>query len=158
MSENEKSLTREGRPKSHNQKPLRQPQPQELANSETDTANNGLSTAPEREQNETVKQSTGARSSHSNHRHLQQGHKQTVPQEASRRTEDIDTQVLVVGNTVSVDERAKSLPDFVFVPFEDAIQGIELEGWEDRWISDAEYDVEKHGHLVEPKIDFVYLC
>ncbi|KPI39104.1 3-O-alpha-D-mannopyranosyl-alpha-D-mannopyranose xylosylphosphotransferase [Cyphellophora attinorum] len=58
----------------------------------------------------------------------------------------------------SVQTDPETLPDFIFVPFEDVVHGVDLEGWEDRWISEAEYDAIEQGRLVEPRIDFVYLC
>lgn len=65
---------------------------------------------------------------------------------------------LDVTQNVTVEEIAKALPDFVFVPFEEAIASEKLDGWEDRWISDGEFDAAEYGRLSEPKIDFVYLC
>jgi hypothetical protein len=54
-----------------------------------------------------------------------------------------------------VREKADTLPDMVFVPFEDAVADMELMGWEDLWVSKARYAGPK---LAEPKIDFVYNC
>lgn len=48
------------------------------------------------------------------------------------------------------------LPDVIRIPFEEAVQDIKLDGWEDEWFSTGHYDVEKYGPLAEPKIDFVY--
>jgi hypothetical protein len=59
------------------------------------------------------------------------------------------------GECEEVKEKADSLPDLVFVPFEDAIMNVHLEGWEDLWVSKARYIGPK---LEEPKIDFVYNC
>ncbi|KAF3046741.1 Xanthine phosphoribosyltransferase 1 [Didymella keratinophila] len=53
----------------------------------------------------------------------------------------------------SVVELADTLPDLVLVPFDDAVSGMVLQGWEDDWISTARYSGPK---LEEPKIDFVY--
>ncbi|KAI5860616.1 hypothetical protein GGS23DRAFT_606865 [Durotheca rogersii] len=48
------------------------------------------------------------------------------------------------------------LPDVIRIPFEEAVQDVKLEGWEDEWFSTGHYNVEKYGPLAEPKIDFVY--
>lgn len=48
------------------------------------------------------------------------------------------------------------LPDVMRIPFEEAVQDVELEGWEDKWFSLGQFDADKHGPLSEPKIDFVY--
>jgi hypothetical protein len=53
----------------------------------------------------------------------------------------------------SVVELADTLPDLVFVPFDDAVIDMVLQGWEDDWISTARYSGPK---LEEPKTDFVY--
>ncbi|KIX97762.1 uncharacterized protein Z520_06540 [Fonsecaea multimorphosa CBS 102226] len=58
---------------------------------------------------------------------------------------------------LSLEKRAESLPEFVWVPFEEAVKNEVLQGWEDEWVSSGTYDVEKWGKLEEPKIDFVYL-
>jgi len=55
----------------------------------------------------------------------------------------------------SVVQLADTLPDLVFVPFDDAVSDMVLQGWEDDWISIAHYSGPK---LEEPKIDFVYNC
>ena len=52
-------------------------------------------------------------------------------------------------------EKADTLPDMLVIPFEDAVQDINLEGWEDDWVSKARYTGPK---LIEPKLDFVYNC
>jgi hypothetical protein len=52
-------------------------------------------------------------------------------------------------------EKAGMLPDMLVIPFEDAVQDIDLEGWEDDWVSKARYTGPK---LKEPKLDFVYNC
>lgn len=54
-----------------------------------------------------------------------------------------------------VEEKADLLPDLVVVPFEDAVDDVNLQGWEDDWISMAHFTGPKLG---EPKIDFVYNC
>jgi hypothetical protein len=54
-----------------------------------------------------------------------------------------------------VREKADTLPDMVFVLFEDAVADMELMGWEDLWVSKARYAGPK---LSEPKIDFLYNC
>jgi hypothetical protein len=52
-------------------------------------------------------------------------------------------------------ETSDTLPDMVVVPFEEAVKGVDLAGWEDQWVSQACYVGPK---LAEPKIDFVYTC
>jgi hypothetical protein len=52
-------------------------------------------------------------------------------------------------------EAPDTLPDMVVVPFEEAVKGVDLAGWEDHWVSQACYVGPK---LAEPKIDFVYTC
>ena len=59
---------------------------------------------------------------------------------------------------LSLEEKADSLPEIVHIPFEDAVKDEVLHGWEDEWVAHASYDSKKWGKLVEPKIDFVYLC
>lgn len=59
---------------------------------------------------------------------------------------------------LSLEEKADSLPEIIHIPFEDAVAGSTLQGWEDQWISHASYDAKAWGKLEEPKIDFVYLC
>lgn len=54
-----------------------------------------------------------------------------------------------------VKERADTLPDMLFVPFEQAVHDMLLQGWEDDWVAKAEYTGPK---LQEPRIDFVYNC
>lgn len=54
------------------------------------------------------------------------------------------------------DARADTLPDLVYTSFEDATADIELQGWEDEWMSDARYNSLTWGLLDEPEIDFVY--
>jgi len=55
-------------------------------------------------------------------------------------------------------ERADAFPDIVHITFEEATSGVELEGWEDTWFSEGQYDAESFGLLQEPKIDFIYTC
>lgn len=52
-------------------------------------------------------------------------------------------------------ERADSLPDFIMVPFQDTVSDVDLEGWEDLWVSKARYN---GPGLEVPKIDFVFNC
>lgn len=47
-------------------------------------------------------------------------------------------------------------PDVIRIPFEDAVQDVKLDGWEDEWFSSGRFDASKEGPLPEPKIDFVY--
>ncbi|CAL3970457.1 unnamed protein product [Diplocarpon coronariae] len=53
-------------------------------------------------------------------------------------------------------ENAETLPDIIHIPFEDSVQDVVLQGWEDLWFSQAELNVTKWGTLNETKIDFVY--
>ncbi|QDS72617.1 hypothetical protein FKW77_001770 [Venturia effusa] len=46
------------------------------------------------------------------------------------------------------------LPEVIRIPFEDAVEDIDLEGWEDDWFSSATYDFDRS--MNEPKLDFVY--
>ncbi|XDG00429.1 hypothetical protein ABKA04_000044 [Annulohypoxylon sp. FPYF3050] len=48
------------------------------------------------------------------------------------------------------------LPDVIRISFEEAVKDIKLDGWEDEWFSSGYFNVDKHGPLAEPKIDFVY--
>ncbi|KAH6647864.1 hypothetical protein BKA67DRAFT_523271 [Truncatella angustata] len=48
------------------------------------------------------------------------------------------------------------IPDVIRISFEEAVQDIELQGWEDDWFSSATFNAQKEGPLAEPKIDFVY--
>jgi hypothetical protein len=50
----------------------------------------------------------------------------------------------------------KQLPEVIRIPFEEAVEDIRLQGWEDDWFSSASFDPREHGTLEEPKIDFVY--
>lgn len=47
-------------------------------------------------------------------------------------------------------------PDVVHLAFEEAVNDIELEGWEDEWFSAGKFDVSRFRALHEPTIDFVY--
>lgn len=58
----------------------------------------------------------------------------------------------------SLDSQADLLPDFIHIPFEDAVKDEKLIGWEDEWISNARFNRKRFGRLPEPRIDFVYLC
>ena len=53
-------------------------------------------------------------------------------------------------------ERSFTLPDIVFIGLEEAVKGMELQGWEDDWIARAHYDSQRSGTFHEPKIDFLY--
>jgi hypothetical protein len=77
---------------------------------------------------------------------------------AKLSTVEVSPDEVATQDDLFLQSEADSLPDFIFVPFEDVIKDQKLEGWEDRWISYAEYDVIEQGRLVEPLIDFVYLC
>lgn len=55
----------------------------------------------------------------------------------------------------ALQEKADTLPDLLFVPFEQAVEDIEMMGWEDMWVAEARYNGPK---LLEPRIDFVYNC
>jgi hypothetical protein len=58
---------------------------------------------------------------------------------------------------LSLEEKGKALPEILHIPFEDAVAGMKLAGWEDEWVAHASFDVKKFGYLEEPKIDFVCL-
>ena len=58
----------------------------------------------------------------------------------------------------TVEERMRQLPEVVRIPFEEAVNDVVLQGWEDEWFSSATFDYEKDGPLAAPKIDFVYNC
>jgi hypothetical protein len=55
----------------------------------------------------------------------------------------------------SIKQKVELMPDFTHVPFEESVQNIVLEGWEDEWVTKARYS---GPHLDEPKIDIVYNC
>lgn len=57
-----------------------------------------------------------------------------------------------------LDDASEFLPDYVHIPFEDAVAGDSLVGWEDDWVAHGTYNVEKWGKMSEPKVDFIYLC
>ncbi|KAH8666537.1 hypothetical protein BX600DRAFT_497336 [Xylariales sp. PMI_506] len=46
--------------------------------------------------------------------------------------------------------------DTIKISFEEAVQDVELDGWEDDWFSSGTFDASKEAPLAEPKIDFVY--
>ncbi|KAI1846227.1 hypothetical protein JX265_010604 [Neoarthrinium moseri] len=50
----------------------------------------------------------------------------------------------------------RPIPDVIRISFEEAVQDIKLDGWEDEWFSSANFDAGREGPLPEPKIDFVY--
>ncbi|KAG0645560.1 Xylosylphosphotransferase 1 [Hyphodiscus hymeniophilus] len=56
----------------------------------------------------------------------------------------------------ALDEKGKALPDIVHVPFEDSTAEVNLQGWEDQWYSEAEFDITEWGKIPEAKIDFIY--
>jgi hypothetical protein len=58
---------------------------------------------------------------------------------------------------LSFEEKGKSLPEILHIPFEDAVADMTLAGWEDEWVADASFNVKHWGQLEEPKIDFIYL-
>ncbi|ORX96855.1 hypothetical protein BCR34DRAFT_607507 [Clohesyomyces aquaticus] len=53
----------------------------------------------------------------------------------------------------SIKDKADALPDLLHFPFEQSVEDVVLEGWEDEWIAKGRYRGPK---LKEPKIDFVY--
>lgn len=55
-------------------------------------------------------------------------------------------------------DEADFLPQLIHIPFEDAVEDVVLDGWEDEWFADGVYDMDTRGKLPEPKIDFVYTC
>lgn len=48
------------------------------------------------------------------------------------------------------------LPEVIRIPFEDAVEDVNIEGWEDDWFSSATYNFDRA--VNEPKLDFVYNC
>jgi hypothetical protein len=58
----------------------------------------------------------------------------------------------------AIENLIKQLPEVIRIPFEDAVDDVKLEGWEDDWFSSVTYDYEKYGSFAEPRIDFVYNC
>jgi hypothetical protein len=56
----------------------------------------------------------------------------------------------------AIDELMKHLPEVIRIPFEEAVEDIELQGWEDDWFASAKFDFSRQ--LEEPKLDFVYNC
>ena len=61
-------------------------------------------------------------------------------------------------DSVALDEQAEALPDIIHIPLEESVKDVGLEGWEDLWFSDAQWDTKRWGKLNETKIDFVYTC
>ena len=59
---------------------------------------------------------------------------------------------------IEVREKADTLPDIIYIPFEESTADVSLAGWEDQWFSDAEFNPMTVGTLQEPKIDIVYTC
>jgi hypothetical protein len=59
---------------------------------------------------------------------------------------------------LSLEEKASSLPEIVYRPFEDTVKDFVLEEWMDDWVAHASFNPAKWEKLQEPKIDFVYLC
>ncbi|EXJ82385.1 hypothetical protein A1O3_06198 [Capronia epimyces CBS 606.96] len=58
---------------------------------------------------------------------------------------------------LSLEQQAESLPEFVWVPFHEAVKNEVLQGWEDEWVSSGTFDEQKWGKLEEPRVDFAYL-
>jgi len=58
----------------------------------------------------------------------------------------------------AIEKLMDQLPEVIRIPFEEAVEDVDLQGWEDAWFSSATYDREEHGRLAEPKMDFVYNC
>ncbi|CAJ2506806.1 Uu.00g079920.m01.CDS01 [Anthostomella pinea] len=50
----------------------------------------------------------------------------------------------------------QAVPEVVRIPFEEAVQDVELQGWEDEWFSSGNYNIEDNDPLAEAMIDFVY--
>lgn len=53
-------------------------------------------------------------------------------------------------------DKAKDLPDLIYIPLEHAVRNESLVGWEADWILNCTYDTSKWGMFKEPRIDFVY--
>ncbi|KAM3414602.1 3-O-alpha-D-mannopyranosyl-alpha-D-mannopyranose xylosylphosphotransferase [Cercospora zeina] len=53
-------------------------------------------------------------------------------------------------------DNAESLPEIIYVAFEDAVKDDVLVGWEAEWLMNATYSTKQWGMLKEPRIDFVY--
>lgn len=55
-----------------------------------------------------------------------------------------------------IEKIAEILPEFLHIPFEDAVRNDVLEGWEDDWLSGRTFD-HKRWRLNDSRVDFVYL-
>lgn len=86
-----------------------------------------------------------ARSSHPRHADIEQ---------AALVNEDVQPEE----DVLSVEDHVKGLPDVVRIPFEEAVKDVILHGWEDEWLSSANFNSQKFDSLQEPKLDFVYNC
>ncbi|KAL2061207.1 hypothetical protein VTL71DRAFT_7480 [Oculimacula yallundae] len=62
----------------------------------------------------------------------------------------------VYSEYAALGEKAEALPDIVHFSFEDSVEDVTLEGWEDLWFSEAQLNVSKYGLINETKIDFIY--
>lgn len=62
------------------------------------------------------------------------------------------------GNTSpqEIKKLMNQLPELIRIPFEDAVEDVNIEGWEDDWFSSATYDFDRS--MDEPRLDFVYNC
>jgi hypothetical protein len=56
----------------------------------------------------------------------------------------------------ATDDLMKHLPEVIRIPFEEAVEDVELQGWEDAWFASATFDYSTQ--FTEPKLDFVYNC
>lgn len=57
---------------------------------------------------------------------------------------------------LDLDAKADTLPDVMHIPLEEAVQDVNLEGWEDEWFGNATYDAQVWGTMEEPRVDFIY--
>lgn len=74
------------------------------------------------------------------------------------RSQRVDFTQAALETPSTTEEQIEKLPEVIRIPFEEAVSGVVLKGWEDEWLSSATFDSEKYGPLSEPKIDFIYNC